>query len=444
MYFTDGRIRKIDRSVGEGLRSIFSASRLRFDDNFFSMNNVMHPVGGLLYYGIPRANGASATRSFLTLLAASAFWEQVVELQEIASINDHIATPISGYAIGEAMFQARMFFLRGERNLINRGLALVPGTPIVATELARSRAGPMRAGRMDDQGFADDVERRFRFYIGTSHREGVQWFPQGLHYEIGMESEVQNTGRRDVAGQRSGWQRATTATQFDIGFSFDEGDLNEARILAKVIPRGWYHHNVQSEDAGAKGATLLVGPAVAFELDMLGDEPSRLFMQMVGAYMLGATVDAQLLRGSMRARVVLDGFATFAQVTPIARLDNPDHIRSDEASPYRSYLYYNSLGPSTAATASVSWRRIEVRGAARHHWFTSIDKTDLDRYPEIATNIRAKHDNWATLSAGVAVRPLRNLELTVRREHRNWTGAIQDFHNGKRERAWWTQVSAAF
>src|SRR5687767_1754991 len=112
MYFTDGRIRKIDRSVGEGLRSIFSPSRVRFDDNFFSMNNVMHPVGGLLYYGIPRANGASATRSFLTLLAASAFWEQVVELQEIASINDHIATPISGYAIGEAMFQARMFFLR--------------------------------------------------------------------------------------------------------------------------------------------------------------------------------------------------------------------------------------------------------------------------------------------------------------------------------------------
>jgi hypothetical protein len=441
-YYGDGRARRIDRDVLDGLGKIFSPDRIRFDDNLFDLNNLSHPLGGLIYYGIPRANGATATRSFLTLFAASAFWEQVVELQEIASLNDHIGTPISGWVLGESLFQARALFQRSQPTWSHRLVQTALGVPVVFSEAVRARPAPAR-GPVDNHGVADDVEHDVAFYLGISDRKSPPEYLSGIHTEFGLETEIHNTGRRDLADHRSGWLKGTVSSALTIAVSFQDGTLNEVRAFAKVLPAGWYRHDVRPDD-DANGYTLLIGPSGAFELDMLGDD-HKLYMQRIAAYMLGATLDAELLRGHWRARGVVDAFANFAQAGSTGRHAHPDWWEyTDDGSPMRVNGYYNAFGPTLNARASLAWRAARLQTEARLHRLGLIETTALDRNPDNATNIRAKSDDWTTLSAQLALRPVHNLEVVLQRQQRTWVGSIEDVRTRKVERAWWLRLNAVF
>jgi hypothetical protein len=441
-YYADGRARRIDRDVLEGLTKIFSPKRLRFDDNLFDLNNLSHPLGGLLYYGIPRANGATATRSFVTLFAASAFWEQVVELQEIASINDHISTPISGWVLGESLFQARTLFQRSNATLPHRMINNALGVPVVFSELVRARSVPARA-LVNEHGMADDVEHDVRFFIGLSKRKSPALYLSGIHTELGLETEIQNTGRRDTPDNRAGWLKGTVSSGLTLGVSFQDGKLNEVRTLARVMPAGWYRHNIAEKAGEAAGYTLLIGPSGEFELDMLGDD-HRLYMQRIAAYMLGATIDGELVRGSWRTRAVIDAYANFAQAGSTGRHDHPNWYVPDDGSAMWVNGYYNAFGPSLNARTSLTWRGARLQAAARLHRLDLIETTALDRNPDRATNIRAKSDDWTTLSAELALRPLHNLEVSLQHQQRTWVGSIEDFQSRREERAWWFRLSVVF
>jgi hypothetical protein len=258
LYYFDGRHRHLDRPQG-GFGNILSPSRLRLDDNIFDMNNIAHPLGGLVYYGIPRANGASAGRSFATLLAASVFWEQVVEFQEIAAINDHIATPISGWALGEALFQNRSFFQQSAPTLTNRALAALFGVPVAASEILRPRAGGPARGRDRNTDPPAPAEGRFRFHAGLGNYRGDELLGTGTRIQLGLESEVQTVGVRTAPGDRDGWFGSIASTRLDLGFALQDGHVSELRALARVVPAGWYTHRVNGSDAAPAGHSLLLG-----------------------------------------------------------------------------------------------------------------------------------------------------------------------------------------
>lgn len=441
-YFRDGRVRRIDRGFAEGLKTILSPSRIRFDANLYNMNNVAHPIGGLMYYGFPRANGATATGSFLTLLGASVFWEQVVELQEIASINDHIGTVHSGWALGEATYQARSLFRRGRPAAANRLMSGILGIPMTFTEPVRRRAALERASTFD--GFLPaDLDHTAQVYLGMSHRDSPDRFLSGGHIEVGLETETFNAGRRDAVDDRAGWLSGTTATQFTLGFSIQDSKLNEVRTTAKVLPAGWYRHRVEQSPAGPSGHSILIGPSGEFELDMLGDD-QQLYMQRIAAYMLGATLDAELVRPGLRMRGVLDVYANYAQAGSLGRVDHPDYYRAGESSPFLVNGYYNAFGPSLAARGSVRWRAVQLQAQARLHRLSSIETTKLDANPDSAIAIRDKTDRWTTLSGGISVRPHRHMEVSLQHQRRVWMGTIEDFRVDVVERGWWLRTGVLF
>lgn len=74
-----------------------------WDNDQMATNMFGHPYHGNLYYNAARSNGYSFWESGAFALGGSAMWELFLE-NEYPSINDIIATPVGGLAIGEVLF----------------------------------------------------------------------------------------------------------------------------------------------------------------------------------------------------------------------------------------------------------------------------------------------------------------------------------------------------
>jgi hypothetical protein len=441
LYYFDGREHQNDRDFSEAFRAIVSPDRWRFDDNEFTMNNVAHPVGGILYYGLPRANGASAGTSFLALLGASVFWEQVVEMREVASINDHIATPLSGWVLGETLFQTRQFFRRGEATRTNRVLGTVFGLPLAVSEVVGGRPAPVAALRHDTRGFTDDVDRRFRFHLGGASRNTPESLGTGARIEFGIETEVQNVGRRDRPGTSAGWTREIAVTALDLSFGAQHGTITEWGALARLMPAAWHRREMHStSDGAASGYSLLLGPSSTFELTMVGKE-GLLYIRRIAAYTLGGSADLDVRGHAGRARLVVDAAGNFSNLTP-SDYNYPRVQMAGESTVLLRRNYYHGAGVSGAARLTLGRGPLELDARAGQHRVWSLDTRD--RTPDIASAVQPKRDHWTTAGVSLAWRINDGLEVAASRRQRCMWGSILPGHEfGDCERAWSARVAAA-
>ncbi len=77
---------------------------VKFDNNMFRTNFLLHPLAGTMSYWLSRSNGLDIYASFASSVLSSATFEFLLEWLEKPSINDLIATPIGGVAAGEFFF----------------------------------------------------------------------------------------------------------------------------------------------------------------------------------------------------------------------------------------------------------------------------------------------------------------------------------------------------
>ncbi len=77
----------------------------KWDNDQMATNLFSHPYTGNLYFNAARSNGYNFWASGGFAFAGSAMWELFME-NEAPSINDIIATPIGGMAIGEIFYRA--------------------------------------------------------------------------------------------------------------------------------------------------------------------------------------------------------------------------------------------------------------------------------------------------------------------------------------------------
>lgn len=75
-----------------------------WDNDHLSSNMFAHPYNGSMFFNAGRSNGFNFWQSELYAIGGSAMWEMFMEC-EYPSINDIIATPVGGAAIGEVLYR---------------------------------------------------------------------------------------------------------------------------------------------------------------------------------------------------------------------------------------------------------------------------------------------------------------------------------------------------
>jgi len=78
---------------------------VRFDNNRWTTNNLLHPISGAGYYGMSRVSGLDVIGASLFAIVGSTIWEYAIEFREKVSVNDMVFTPVGGIPIGEFLFQ---------------------------------------------------------------------------------------------------------------------------------------------------------------------------------------------------------------------------------------------------------------------------------------------------------------------------------------------------
>ncbi|WP_108821871.1 DUF3943 domain-containing protein [Dysgonomonas sp. Marseille-P4361] len=76
-----------------------------WDNDQMGTNMFLHPYHGSLYFNSARSNGYNFWESGAFAFGGSAMWELFLE-NEYPSINDIVATPIGGLALGEVLYRA--------------------------------------------------------------------------------------------------------------------------------------------------------------------------------------------------------------------------------------------------------------------------------------------------------------------------------------------------
>lgn len=98
-----------------------------WDTNKFSTNLIMHPYHGSMYFNSARNNGYNFYQSIPFTFGGSLMWEYLMETKP-PSINDLVATTVSGTALGEVTYRLSDMILDNRATGVERiGRELIAG-----------------------------------------------------------------------------------------------------------------------------------------------------------------------------------------------------------------------------------------------------------------------------------------------------------------------------
>ncbi|MDR1654138.1 MAG: DUF3943 domain-containing protein [Prevotellaceae bacterium] len=114
-----------------------------WDNDHFSTNLFWHPYHGSLYFNAARSNGLNFWQSIPYAIGGSLTWEYFGENKQ-PSINDLIATPIGGIAVGEMGYRvANIFIDQSATGLERIGRELIAGLTSPMTFVNRLISGDL-------------------------------------------------------------------------------------------------------------------------------------------------------------------------------------------------------------------------------------------------------------------------------------------------------------
>lgn len=364
-----------------GERLSFEA--VRFDDNHFTTNNLLHPMAGSGYYGLSRINGLSPVEAFILSYATSTFWEYAMEWREKVSINDMVFTPGAGLPLGELFHQLSEYFSSapGGGAWPNRLAAVTLGFPRWLHDQLDDPAPPPPLPP-DSLGFSSAYWHRFR--IGWELAElsndvdhtGVATGPV-------LEAElVAMPGYLRPGSISTGFTNANF-TRGHLRLLFDEAGFDEVDLSVSTMVAGWLWQELDLDDDGG-----LHGYSGAAGLDVSYRYQTRWLLdrkdELAVVHVAGPAADLRFPVWNGWLRLRASTHVDFAGVRSLA-FDTWSGPNGDDG--VKGLLakrgYYYGLGFSGDLEAAVEWDALALEASGFFGGWDSVE--GLDRHQELVT-----------------------------------------------------------
>jgi Domain of unknown function (DUF3943) len=375
-----------------------SVDSLALDTGYWDANAIRHPIAGALTYQIARANGLGWVAATVVDLATAATWEYLVEFKERISVNDLVVNSLSGFALGEPLFQiGRAADARAAR-WARRLLGWIT-SPVHQLQQAAGQVSWRAPGAMWTE-----------FEIGVGGRATDLGASTVSELSLTIDLELVRDRRYGRAGSGSRWLGAGTWNRIAGEVLLSSAGASRVWVHSATTYVGSYRRAI---DRAGVGTDRFLGVAAAVDYDsrrLVSQWDHMLVFHVVGPRLaLGAWSDGRRLLwetaasadlGMVRAHV-------FGPISPFPSF------------PLRSVLqargYYYATGASLSSRLRVTtppwFGQLEVR--AQQFW--SIDGHDR---VELGSGVDDPHDiadQRANGRAAFGVRPGQGddrLELT--------------------------------
>ena len=352
---------------------------LTFDNNYFDTNWLTHPGAGYLYYSAARQNRLSIASSFAIALGASTLWEVFGEIREHAAINDIIATPVTGLALGEPTLQLGALMHRSAKSPASTllGWALAP---FKSLHDALDDVTPARAERTDHLGVAADVWHRLSrgTSVGVTHQEdGLTQGDGRLHGSARIVS-IPGYG---FAGRRRGWFDGGEVSELSAQAAYAEARFVDVQLAAHTLPFGWATQDVTTDPSGRlAGHGTYVGLQVGCEYGHHDwDRDRRRPVNKIALVATGATLEHRIHTGDWTLRARVDGLLDFAGVDAYALgEERREHSDIHLVSVLRMKGYYHAYGATLRPRVEAENGAFDTGGDLRVDWFQSITGHDVE------------------------------------------------------------------
>ncbi len=384
-----------------GERLTFEA--VRFDNNRFSTNNLLHSLAGAGYYGLSRVNGLSPVESFLYAFAASAFWEYAMEWREKVSINDSVFTPGAGVSLGELFFHIGEYLnsAPGGGGWPQRTAAATLGFPRFLHD-ALDDPPPPPPLPPDALGFSSAYWHRFHLaweIDQVTNDLGDSAISQGpvVEAELVAVPGYLRPGDIELGFAHGNFTRGRLRTLFDEN-GFEEIDLVTETVLA-----GWFRQQIERDAGGdLHGHAGAVGFDVAYRYQtrwLLGRQD-----ELSAVHVAGPAGDLRLLFGGPSLRLRGTAHVDFAGVRSLAY---PAWSVDNGIAGLKSILtdrgYYYGFGFSAEVEVALEWDAVALGVRAFYGAYDSIE--GLDREQEDVTRDVSMEDRVLDYRVALALGP---------------------------------------
>jgi Domain of unknown function (DUF3943) len=411
-YYTDGHFNQQDWDYTWGWQDwkkrLVTFDAIRFDDNAFKINALVHPMVGAGIYLIARGNRLGPVPAFLIAWASSTVWEFLIEYREVASINDMIFTPITGLAIGEPMIRLSNLLRTGEPGPIKEVLATVLN-PIDAVNGWFERRPSRTDGPTDTYGMPLLYRHRLQLAAGFGYADfgsaGTRTEIQGgTDLFVDATPALRETGARtDVVGPGAlDWVSASIS---GVGWQ-----AVAAHIQCELALVGWLFRRTHGIEDGqpTSSHSVFLGLGTGYNYDWRS-RPDLESDSLGIARLVGPLFDWGFQRGELTLHLVSDLFYDFAMVhaLPLSQYEAALGT-SNLASVIANHSYYYAQGLSASLRLIVEYQRMELGASASEDDFWIIQGRDRFHTPLLEP---AGRDRRAQRRGWLAARPWQHSPL---------------------------------
>jgi hypothetical protein len=413
-----------------GFRSKLVLGSASFDDNRFDTNWLTHPLAGFLYYTAARSNQFKIIPSFAVAVTSSSLWELVGEVREQIAINDLIATPVAGVALGEPLLQLGNLMHRSKPTVLSTGLGWL-FAPFKSVHDALDGAVPMRASSFDANGLPADVWHRFIAgvaYGSTSQQAG----PTQEDGRMFVESRVVALPDHGRAAQHLSTFDSGEVTSLRLQAARSASRWVDFGLGAHVLPAGVYWQDITGEAGALHGASVIGGLDIGAEYSRHDyDRDRRRGEDRIALVTSGVSVEVSAYRGPFVSRARLDLLGSFGGIDAYAF---PDYRRRAGTDGLTSVLakqgYYHSYGATVRPTLLLGLGPVDSGIDLRVDSFRSINGLDVD---DRGGQIRVA-DARVSARAWLGAALCSWLRLSVAAERNERTGRVGATHASRSER----------